>query len=332
MLPKQGAVGSNPITRSREAKGGACLTKMSINRLLARYSLSVKSAGLSDQTVDHTRRSVGFFDEFLGGVPDVRRVTANDLRRFIVGLQAKPKWAGQPQQNGQRISPTSINSYVRAIKSFWSWLQREGIIKSNPLATMPAPKIGKRLPKVLTEDELRRVLRVASQSDRDYALISLFVDSGIRLSELCGLTPDDVENDRVRVIGKGDKERYAYISKETRLAVTLYYTDERPEPVADNKLFLNRDGRPLTTGRVQKVLERIGKAAEVSQRLAPHKLRHSFATLSLRYGSNLEVLRRQLGHTDIKTTEIYIGLSDADVAEAHKKTSPVTNLLAKKVK
>jgi site-specific recombinase XerD len=144
------------------------------------------------------------------------------------------------------------------------------------------------------------------------------------------LTPDDVENDRIRVIGKGDKQRYAYISKETRLAVSLYYGDDRPEPVADNRLFLNKDGRPLTTGRVQKILERIGKAAEVSQRLSPHKLRHSFATMSLRYGSNIEVLRRQLGHSDTKVTEIYLSLTDADVAEAHKRTSPMTNLMARK--
>ena len=305
---------------------------MSVDTLLSRYGLSCRAEGLSPKTVSHVRLGVRLFADFLGGVPDVKKVTGDDLRRFIVALQQRPKWQGMKQANGQKISATAINTYTRAVKSFWSWLLREGIIKSNPLASVPAPKTGKRLPKVLTEDELRRVLRVASKSDRDYAIVSLLLDSGIRLGELVGLSPDDVENDRVRVIGKGDKQRYAYISKETRLAVTLYYADERPEPVADSRLFLTKFGYPLTASRVQKILERIGKEAEVSQRLSPHKLRHSFATLSLRYGSNLEVLRRQLGHSDTKVTEVYLSLADADIAEAHRKTSPVTNLMARKAK
>jgi site-specific recombinase XerD len=299
---------------------------MSVDVLLTRHALSARAAGSSPKTVSHVNLGVRLFDDFMGGIKDVRKVKADDLRRFIVALQQRPKWQGMKQENGEKISATAVNTYTRAVRSFWSWLKRESIIKSNPLATVPAPKVGKRLPKVFNESELKRILKVASQNDRDYALISLIVDSGIRLDELVGLTPDDVESDRVKVIGKGDKQRYAPISKDTKLAVDLYCSTERPESVADNRLFLRQDGYPLTIGRVQKILEKIGKHAGISQRLSPHKLRHSFATLSLKYGSNLEYLRRTLGHTDIKSTEIYLDVVDADLAAAHKKTSPIVNL------
>jgi site-specific recombinase XerD len=142
---------------------------MSVEVLLTRYGLSARAEGLSPKTVSHVRLGVRLFDDFLGGIPDVRKVSADDLRRFIIALQQRPKWQGMRQSNGQNISPTAINTYTRAVKSFWSWLLRESIIKSNPLADVKAPKAGKRLPKVLTEDELRRVLKVASQNDRDYA-------------------------------------------------------------------------------------------------------------------------------------------------------------------
>ena len=106
---------------------------------------------------------------------------------------------------------------------------------------------------------------------------------------------------------------------------------ERPEPVGEDWLFLTDDGRPLTNQRVQKMLNTIGKKAGLNKRLCPHRLRHTAATLSLKYGANLDYVRRILGHTDIKTTEVYLGICDADVAEAHRKFSPVANL-AKKAK
>lgn len=91
-------------------------------------------------------------------------------------------------------------------------------------------------------------------------------------------------------------------------------------------MFLTEDGRPLTASRIQKILERIGKKAGIKRRLSPHKLRHSYATVSLKNGANLDYVRRTLGHTDITTTEVYLELTDADVQQAHKKFSPIANL------
>lgn len=206
-------------------------------------------------------------------------------------------------------------------------MQLQGIITYNPLAEVSAPKIPKRLPKILTEDELRALFRI-SLSDRDRALLMLLLDSGIRLTELANLRFDDADlkNDVVSVIGKGDKQRHVFISTDTAIWLTIYTCEERPDSQLSNQFFLTNDGYTLTASRIQKILEIIGRKARLKQRLSPHRLRHTYATLSLKNGVNLEFLRRSLGHTDLKTTEVYLTLSDADVQAAHKQFSPVKNL------
>jgi site-specific recombinase XerD len=273
--------------------------------------------------------SVGFFALFLGGIDDVTKVTADALRAFIIGLQQKERWTNHPYiKTKGKISGTSINTYVRSIKAFWSWLQKDGIIKKNPLEEVAAPKVPKRLPKVLSEEELTQVLKVASQKNRDRALIEILVDSGMRLNELANLNMEDVdEKDGViRVIGKGDKQRNVFISDKTIATLNAYAIFARPEPVKEDRVFLTESGYPLTSRRIQKILDNIGKKAGIKQRLSPHKLRHSYATLSLKHGANLEYVRRTMGHSDIKVTEVYLDVCDADVAQAHRKFSPVANL------
>ncbi|MEE9528520.1 MAG: tyrosine-type recombinase/integrase, partial [Dehalococcoidia bacterium] len=122
------------------------------------------------------------------------------------------------------------------------------------------------------------------------------------------------------------KERVVYFSPQTAAAIETYRFN-RPDPMAEPHLFLTRDGYPLTGTRIQKILERVGKQAGLSQRLSPHKLRHTFATMSLKYGSNLEYIRIMLGHSDIRTTQnAYLNVASEDIAKSSRKTSPVANL------
>ena len=128
-------------------------------------------------------------------------------------------------------------------------------------------------------------------------------------------------------MGKGGRERYTYISPKTSLDIMNYLSNERPQPVAEDNLFLTDEGYPMKNNRVQIIMQIIGKKAGVKQRLSPHKLRHTYATLSLKHGNNLEYIRITLGHTDIKTTsDYYLAAADADVARAHRKYSPMANL------
>ena len=137
----------------------------------------------------------------------------------------------------------------------------------------------------------------------------------------------DTGSGRIKVFGKGSKERYTYISSATALSIHNYVHNVRPEPESNDRLFLRVDGYPLTDKRVQKVLEVIGRKAGLPVRLSAHKLRHTYATLCLKNGNNLEYVRITLGHFDIKTTsDAYLAASDVDVANASKRFSPLANL------
>jgi len=271
---------------------------------------------------------VRFFTEFLGGIEDVTLVSSDDLRRFIVSLRGKTPWNKENSQN-KRISPTTINTYVRALRSFWSWLARGQVITTNPFTNVPAPRFPKRIARTYSEEQLKTVLQVVVQKPRDRAIFELFLDSGIRLSELTSLKVEDVDlvMSTVRVMGKGGKERRSYFSAATACTLNDYIEQRPTARSCQNILFLTADGKPLTNQGVQSLMQRIGKAASLPVRLTPHNLRHTYATLCLKNGSNLEYIRITLGHTDVKTTsDAYLAATQSDVAQAYKKFSPLFNM------
>jgi len=301
---------------------------MDADSLLKRYALAARAAGYSPKTITHVRRSVGDFAKFLAGVPDVSAVTADDLMEYVNDALSRPRWEGQVQeQDGKLLSQTSVNSYVRGIKQFWSWLKAQDIVAENPLAAVKAPKLPQRLPKTLSPEEVASVVK-ACRSNRDQAVVLLLLDTGMRLAELANLqiTDRDEKEQRLHVIGKGNKERIVYMSDWTAVTLSTYVCFERVSEPDAGPLFQTQGGRPLTAARIQKILERVGKKAGLRHRLGPHRLRHTYATESLKHGASLEHVRRTLGHTDIKTTEVYLSLADQDIQEAHRSFSPVTNL------
>ena len=224
MLSKQVVTGSNPVSRSsRLTCQLASPSLLSITRQLSVYRLDVRSRGYSEATITHVERCVRFFEQFLGGVEDVGAVDGDDLRRFIVSL--KDKTSRNCKSPGDRkLSPASINTYARAIRSFWSWLARRRVINNNPLADVPAPRFPKMVARIYTEDQMKCVLNLIVNRPRERAIVELFLDSGIRLSELTGLHIEDLDlnSGTVRVMGKGSKERYSYFSPKTALSLYDY--------------------------------------------------------------------------------------------------------------
>ncbi len=302
---------------------------MSIENLLQRYSLDVRARGGSEETIQHTTMVMKFFTDFIGGIDDVTELEADDLKRFIVYLRQKKKWSGLPHVKDEKLGAIAVNTYTRALKGFFNWLVRENIIEVNPFSGVPTPKLPKVLPKVFAEQEMKTVFQAVAGRPRETALILLLLDSGITLSEISNLTDSRIDtlNGSLRVFReKTQKERVAYFSSQTAAAIETYRFS-RPDPMAEPRLFLTYDGYPLKGTRIQKILERVGKQAGLSQRLSAHKLRHTFATMSLKYGSNLEYIRIVLGHSDIRTTQnAYLNVASEDIAKSSKKTSPVANL------
>ena len=302
-----------------------------MRELLERYELYARARGFSLASIKHTRRCVGFFDDFLQGNTDVGKVTADDFRRFLSDLRERPVWGGLKGEKGRLLSGTSQNTYARAVKAFFGWSKAEGIIANNPLAAVPAPRKPKTVPKVYSENELNAVFEAAKANIRDQAIFYLFLDSGVRLGELSRIKVADIDTQEgsFKVLGKGGKERFAYFSPVTAASLDSYLKKRRPATTRNERFFLAADGQPLSASGIQSLLERLGRRAGIKERLAPHKLRHTLATLSLKYGGNLEYIRKILGHSDIKTTsESYLNVQDEDVKAAYRNFSPLANLKA----
>jgi site-specific recombinase XerD len=308
---------------------------MNLDEAIERYEINARAKGYSFRTIAHVKRCVGFFAGYLGEVPDISVVSGDNLRQYLSSLRGKMVSRSLTHEKERTLSQTSINTYARAIKSFWAWLKEEGFIKQNFLSLIKTPKKSKTVSTVYTEVEIKTVLKAVAALSLEKAIVELFLDSGIRLEELSTLKVSDVDliNNRIKVLGKGGRERFAYFSQITKESLDSYLKKVRPQPQAEDYFFLTKNGHRLTSKRIQDILENIGEKAGLSTRLSAHRLRRTYATLALKYGSNLEYVRITLGHSDVKTTsQAYVSIVDDDIAAAYKKFSPIVNLMQAELK
>jgi len=299
-----------------------------LKEALDRYELDARASGISKSNIIHVKGRVSAFVGFLGDVDNVLGIGADDFRRYLSSLRDRLAWEGSTKQSDKIITGTSIATYARAIKSFWGWLKRMGLLETNPLAAVPTPKKPKTVPVIYQDTELKAIYNIVKDMPKEKSIFLLFLDSGIRLDGLTSLPLADLDltNHKLKTREKGNKERLAYFSTITAGSIAEYLRTSKVHRPESN-VFLDDTGLPLTHRQVQLMLEKVGKQAGLSKRLAPHKLRHTYASLSLRYGANLEHLKITLGHTDIKTTsDSYLSVADAEVAHAHQNFSPVANL------
>jgi site-specific recombinase XerD len=287
---------------------------------------------MSPKSIEGRAKCVGYFASFLGRDPELSEIGANDLRRFILALQESPKYQKHPYKPHYRekISPTSIATYTREIKAFFSYLAREELIDRNPMEGVKVPKAPQKVVRTLDEKEVAKLL---SQPDkyfdrgfRDYTLMLIFYDTGVRLSELANLREGDVdfENGYLRVVGKGNKERYVPFGQKVAKALLKYKVKHRPQPLATDRFFLTVDGRPLEAGRIEKIISEHARKAGI--RCYPHKLRHTSSVAYLRNGGDPFTLQKKLGHASLTMTRHYVNLADADVRAQHLRYSPADRL------
>ena len=226
----------------------------------------------------------------------------------------------------------SIARKLSAIRSFYRYLLREKIISANPVATTSSPKLDRRLPSFLTQEEINRLLEAPDLSTpqglRDCALLELLYASGLRVSELVSLNLEQVNLDtnEVRVWGKGSKERIVLMGQPAARALTAYLTQGRPELLGEkggNALFLNRYGKGIIERRVQRILEKYTNIAGIGKRVYPHMLRHTFATHLLDGGADLRVVQELLGHASLSSTQIYTHVSKSQAKKVYLSAHPM---------
>lgn len=276
------------------------------------YLLSCQIEGKAKGTLDlYGRITRKFCDSIEWKAPE--NVTTHDIRGFLADLD---------------VGHVTVNIYCRTLRTYFNFLVANGYIASNPMDQIPTPRVPRVFPYVLSEDEVNELLRVSKPNPRDFAILIFLLDTGVRVSELCGLSVDDISlpTKSAVVFGKGSKERTVFFSDETAKALMRYVSCRKPKPFEES-FFLNRNGDALTRSGVLQLLKRLGqKACIEDKRISPHTLRHSFATFYVKEGGDAHSLQQMLGHSSTKMAEAYVNLVGRDLAEAHRKYSPVQRL------
>ena len=253
--------------------------------------------------------------------PDWGQVTTDLLVEYVYDLRSK---------KGYRNSTTARK--IAAIKSFFGFLVEEGSIDNDPTESLVTPRPGRTLPQILTEEEVDRLLSPVGKDGtqenlRDLALLELLYATGLRVTEMISLNLDDVNLDEgyLRCFGKGSKERIVYIYPKAIRAMQNYINNGRPKIPGASKtkaIFLNRRGERLTRQWVWAILKSRAKTANIDKKIAPHVLRHSFATHMLKGGAPLRHVQELLGHASISTTQVYTHLSNEHLREEYDKSHP----------
>jgi integrase/recombinase XerC len=272
----------------------------------------------------HTLRAYGIdlreFLEFLGADAGIDSITHLVLRRFLAQLRTRG------------VAKSTIARKLATVRSFFKFLCREGIMKSNPILALRTPKQEKRLPHVLGAEEVKRLLETAAGNDeadlRDRAILETLYSTGMRVGELVSLKVKDVDffAEVLTVMGKRRKERVCPVGSYALKALIAYLDfrgiSQMQAPQSKEPLFTNLRGTRLTTRSVGRLLERRLAEANLSSRTTPHTLRHSFATHLLDRGADLRAVQELLGHASLSSTQIYTHLSAERLKQVYERAHP----------
>ena len=290
----------------------------------------VVERGFSQHTLDAYRNDLGQFADFLrermgaaSESDDVwQRVDLDLLNDYIADLRGR---------KGYRDTTTARK--VAAIKSFFTFLAQNGVIEEPPTESLGSPRVGRALPKYLSEEEVDRLLKEAdkagtAEGQRDANILELLYATGLRVSELVSLNVQDIdfEESYIRCWGKGSKERIVYAHDRALDGLQDYLSTSRMSLLGQNKdesaLFVNHRGERLTRQWVWNILKTYSKRAGIDRKITPHTLRHSFATHLLQKGASLRHVQELLGHSSISTTQVYTHLTSEHLRDEYEKSHP----------
>jgi site-specific recombinase XerD len=303
---------------------------------LARYAdgwlLSGEISQHSPRTLELRRMVVGNLLWFLKDreLPSCGTLELRQFLAYLTNGHKEPggRW-GNPQMT-RPVRPRTVRDYHGHLRAFFRWIVSEDGLNASPVDRIPPPVSRPDQIQPFTPDQAQALLLAAKrskQSRRDEAMLWFMLDTGVRASELCGLRRCDVDfqGRRCTVLGKGDKHRTLPFGGTAAKALWNYLKDEPRDP--EEPLFLSQRGEPLTRSGLLQLIERLGKVAHVeATRCSPHTFRHTFAVEFLRAGGNVFTLQQLLGHTDLKMTNRYVALAQADIENQHRQFSPADRL------
>ena len=280
--------------------------------------------GYSGHTIEaydrDLRQFTVFYSEYSNTVPmDVRKVNKVGVRHYL----------GMLSETG--LAMTSITRKLASLKAFFKYHVRQGTITVNPVALVKSPKTSKKLPTVISEEQIARMISDIPEDEfvpvRDKAILELFYSTGIRLGELLGLNYGDVNFNRltIRIFGKGAKERIVPFGKKAEQAIQCYLRRRRSDfgrINLEDALFISSRNRRISRPAVQKMVTRMLQTISGQKHLSPHVLRHSFASHLLDRGADLNAVKDLLGHNSLSTTQLYTHIRIEKMKEVYKQAHP----------
>ena len=291
-----------------------------IDRLMDQFLYHLRmEKGLAENTVEAYSRDIAAFFRFL----ETKGIKPVDVHQDHIGSFMA--------EQEEALSIRSVARMLSTIKIFYRFLIFEGKLESSPARLIDTPKIPRRLPGVLSLDEVERLLRKPDMETplglRDRAMLEILYATGLRVSELLGLTIPTINMEAgfVRTLGKGSKERMVPMNDQAREVLGLYLSEGRPYLMKKKQtalLFLNNRGTVLSRQGFWKIIKKYGIKAGIPKEITPHSLRHSFASHLLECGADLRSVQLLLGHADITTTQIYTHVTRERLKRIHEKYHP----------
>ena len=276
---------------------------------------------VSNHTMDAYKRDINQYLMYLGDLDlqNLSDVKSTHVRDYIRVL------------NDGGMAPASISRIISSIRTYYRFLSSENILNENPVLLINNPKLPKKLPDVLSEKEISLIINAIQESSqfyqRDKAIIELLYSCGIRVTELCNLEMSNlfIDEDLIRVMGKGNKERLLPLGVRSKKYVSEYIKHSRNSHIkksGSSFVFVSRNGNQLTRAMINIILNKWTQVSGLKKSVSPHKLRHSFATHLLEGGADLRFVQALLGHSDISTTQIYTHIDKHYLKEVYKIHHP----------
>ena len=268
-------------------------------------------------------------------VPFIRSITLTDIYGYLTYLSRDRAQQPNSSRTGYGLTAATRARKIATLRSFFNYLtQKAHLLEDNPVKELDSPKLKKTLPRYLTLDESLGLLENVdgANRERDYCILTLFLNCGLRISELVGLNKTDVRGDQLRVLGKGNKERMLYLNDACQQALENWMTERDSLTLVDqNALFVTlQNRRRISTAAVHKLVKKHLAAAGLdSTQYSSHKLRHTAATLMLQNGVDVRTLQEVLGHDHLNTTQIYTHVDNEDLRTA-AKANPLGNVRQQK--
>jgi integrase/recombinase XerD len=294
-----------------------------MNSFLKDYLALLKvEKNLTKNTISSYKNDLDVFLKYMEdiGIKDLSEISSENISTFFLSL----KNLGLNERSSAR--------YFSSIRGFFKYLIKNDYLDSSPIEKMKAPKISRKLPSVLSVDEINLLLNSPSTEDkfgiRDKAILEVFYACGLRVSELINLKIVDLflNENLIKVFGKGRKERLVPIGSTAIASIENYLLQSRPflkkNLQSENYLFLNNRGKKFSRMGIWKIVKRYVELSKIKKEIHPHTFRHSFATHLIEGGADLRSVQEMLGHSDISTTQIYTHIDRDYIKKVHKMYHP----------